>query len=134
MRPELNSRITPKQINTLTHLSSNGSIRFYWLNDSDPEFYAVNQNDLVIACFEFVERDDLQFAHMHISDNYQRQGIGKKIMRYAVEMYDSFLLPSTNKDDIYHYEGNGLNFIRSCFKDETLTTPPFEHPDSFDMY
>ncbi|MBA7557519.1 hypothetical protein ES705_50279 [subsurface metagenome] len=133
MHIKLSERLTKNQLNKLDCLSTINGINFYWLNDTDPEFYAINRDEIVIARFEFVQVDELQFAHMHVSQEYQNQGIGKEIMRHAVEIHGYFLLPSIDPNASYHYEGNGLQFIRSCFEDQILTSPPFEHPDSDDL-
>lgn len=94
---------------------------------------AINQENLVCGCFEFHELEDgFQLAHMYVLEKLKGQGIGKAIMREAVDIWTEFELPSTNNDDNYYYIEDGYNFIISCFKDGILSEPKFKNPDNND--
>ncbi len=116
------------------YLNTIGAYRIYWTNEGNVNFFALDANFVICGLFEFIDHeDDTQLAHMNVLQQHQGNGIGKEIMRQAVEIYSFFKLPSKNKSDMYHFENDGLPFIRRCFDDGILTSPPFEHPDEEDF-
>lgn len=129
----LGNQLTPSQLENLEFLKVHGNFNIYWYYDDVP-FFLAEFNNQVCALFEFAEYNDgLILAHAHVLPEYRGQGIGKDIMRQAVEKLRSFQLPSRDSDGTYYYIENGLRFIRSCFNDGILTSSNFNHPDADDL-
>lgn len=85
---------------------------------------------MICSCFEFHEREDgIQLAHMHTLKSLKGQGIGKQILREAVNIYTVFDLPSTDNSQIYYFIEDGYGWIQHCFDIRILTEPPFKRPE-----
>jgi len=60
----------------------------------EPHGLIVKNNNLEIGCFEFDTNDDNHdcLIHMQLDSNFQRSGIGTKVLSFAEELYCDFLV------------------------------------------
>ncbi|MBN2236292.1 MAG: hypothetical protein JW729_01960 [Bacteroidales bacterium] len=129
MNLEIGKTMTSSQLQECEHISTYGVYDIYFLSEDISFLFAIDSANLICSCFEFHDREDgMQLAHMHTMAHLKRQGIGKAIMKEAVDIWTTFELPSTDNNHTYYYIENGLSFIQSCFEDGILTDPPFEEP------
>lgn len=129
MNLKIGKTMTATELQECEHIATFGVYEIYLLNEDISFLFAIDNANLICSCFEFVDREDgMQLAHMHTMTHLKRQGIGKAIMKEAVDIWTAFELPSTDNHNTYYYIENGLNFIQSCFEDGILTDPPFEEP------
>lgn len=131
---EVDKYLTSIEQNKCKLISDLDIYKIYIYYGYDTFIIAVDRTNLILGCFVFFESDEnYQLAHMCVSKQLQRQGIGKAIMKGAVEEWSYFKLPSLNRRDKYHYNENGLQFIHHCFNKEILKTPPFSRPTEYVM-
>ncbi len=118
--------ITPQQLKECEHISTFGAYDIYLLNEDISFLFAIDNANLICSCFEFVNGEDrMQLAHMYTLDNLQGLGIGKQILREAVNIWTVFDLPSEDTNQTYYFIDNGLGWTRHCFDIGILTQPPF---------
>ena len=126
---EINEILSSTELNNCEYISTFGVYKIYQAIEDVEYLFAIDSNNLICSCFEFVEREDgYLLAHMHTIKSLKGQGIGKHILEEAVEIYDSFELPSTNRNDIYYFIEDGYSWILRRFEDGTLSFPKFIRP------
>lgn len=126
---EIDKWLADEQVKELDFLTEYNAHRIFISYEDLIFILAIDDKNKICGCFEFHESEDgVQLAHMNVSENSQRQGIGKAIVSEAVELWTSFKLPTNNTGDYYHYIDYGLSFIQSCFADGTLKAPAFKYP------
>lgn len=130
MNLEIGKTITSSQLNECEHISTFGVYEIYLLNEDISFLFAIDKANLICSCFEFVDREDgMLLAHMHTLKSLKGQGIGKQILREAVNIYTVFDLPSTDNSQIYYFIEDGFGWIQHCFDIGILTEPPFKRPE-----
>ena len=126
---QIDQIVTDTEISQIEFLINFNNYRIFVIEKDYYCILAINHDNLICGCFEFHQSDDeMQLAHMYVSENHQRRGIGKAIIKQAVEILGSFLLPSNNSRNTYYYIEFGYSFIVSCFEDGILKSPAFRHP------
>jgi GNAT superfamily N-acetyltransferase len=131
MDPQVGIKLSEEVLKNYQYCSTFKTYSIYILEEDVSFLIAIDKTNLVCGCFEFTETEDgMQLAHMNVITELKGQGIGKAILREAVDFWGSFELPSTNSSDTYYYIENGYNFILSCFNDGILSEPNFKNPDS----
>lgn len=129
MNIKIGNTLTTSDISELEHIETFNGSNIYLLQDFKIFLLAIDNNGLIISAFEFIDREDgIQLAHMYTMDNYKRQGFGKELMKHAVHIWEVFELPSTNNNDMYYFNKDGLPFTMRCFDHGILTVPPFTRP------
>jgi GNAT superfamily N-acetyltransferase len=130
MDPKIGITLTQAMLHNYEHFSTFKTYEIYMLEEDVSFLIAIDKDNLVCGCFEFHEIEDgIQLAHMYVLPQLKGQGIGKAILKEAVEFWISFELPSTNNNDTYYYIENGYDFIISCFKEGILSEPNFKNPE-----
>ena len=129
MNLEIGKTLTLEELGQCEHISSFGVFEIYLINEDISFLFAINNDNLICSCFEFVENEDgMQVAHMHTLGNLKGQGIGKQILREAVSIWEVFELPSTDNSQTYYFIEDGYGWTQHCFDIEILTEPPFKRP------
>lgn len=125
---EINKTISTEKLNACEYFSSFGVYNIYKLDEYTEYIFAIDSNNLICSCFEFVEQEDgYLLAHMHTIENLKGLGLGTQILKEAIIVYDSFDFPS-NTNDTYYYIEDGYDWIQRRFNDSTLTSPKFIRP------
>jgi len=126
---EINQTLSSTALHQCHHISTFGLYEIYQADEDVQFLFAVDSNNLICSCFEFVEYDDyVQLAHMYTIDHLKGQGLGKQILREAVDIYERFELPSRNTNNNYYFIEDGLGWIEHCFDIGILTCPKFRKP------
>lgn len=135
MDPKLGTVLPNTLVNNLDFLNIYKDYQiFIYMNDHS-FLIALDQSQIVCGCFEFIqieynEEYKYQLAHMYVHENHKRLGIGKAILREAVNLWNTFELPSNSSENTYYYIEHGYSFILSCFRDGILTEPNFKSPEN----
>jgi len=129
---QINQIITENELRKFEFIRIFLDYKLYVLNEDYTYIIAIDKSSLICGCFEFHETDEgFQLAHMHVVGSLKGQGIGSEIMKEAVDMWEIFDLPSTDRSRTYHYIENGLRFIHHCFDIGILTEPTFTRPEEY---
>lgn len=126
---QINQTLSATKLNECHPISTFGNYKIYQADEDVQYLFAIDNNNLICSCFEFVEYEDyVQLAHMYTVDSLKGQGIGKQILREAVGIYNAFALPSRNTNHTYYFIEDGLGWIEHCFDIGILTYPSFRRP------
>ncbi|MBC5838247.1 hypothetical protein [Flavobacterium muglaense] len=126
---EINQNLSSSELELCCHISTFGVYEIYQAAEDVQYLFAIDSNNLICSCFEFVEYEDyVQLAHMHTVDYLKGQGLGKQILKEAVDIYGSFELPSTNHNSTYYFIEDGYSWIQDRFDDRTLSESKFRRP------
>jgi hypothetical protein len=126
---QINQTLSATKLNECHPISTFGNYKIYQADEDVQYLFAIDNNNLICSCFEFVEYEDyVQLAHMYTVDSLKGQGIGKQILREAVGIYNTFALPSRNTNHTYYFIEDGLGWIEHCFDIGILTYPSFRRP------
>ena len=126
---QINQTLSATKLNECHPISTFGNYKIYQADEDVQYLFAIDNNNLICSCFEFVEYEDyVQLAHMYTVDSLKGQGIGKQILTEAVGIYNTFALPSRNTNHTYYFIEDGLGWIEHCFDIGILTYPSFRRP------
>ncbi len=126
---KIGKTITATELKECEHISQFGAYEIYLLNEDISFLFAIDSTNLICSCFEFHNGEDkMQLAHMYTLPNLKGHGLGKQILREAVNIYTDFDLPSEDKNQTYYFIEDGLGWTRHCFDIGILTQPPFRRP------
>ena len=130
MNLEIGKTITTDELSECEEITTFGVYKIFLLNEEPSFLFAIDNANLICSCFEFSsnEENGMQLAHMYTLPTLKGQGIGKQILREAVNIWSVFELPSISLDNTYYFIEDGLGWTRHCFDIGILKQPPFKRP------
>ncbi|MCQ9640144.1 GNAT family N-acetyltransferase [Chryseobacterium sp. WG14] len=103
MDPQLGTILSKALLDNSNFLSTYKEEYKIYLYTNDLLFLiAIDESNLVCGCFEFTQiehedEDKIQLAHMYVYEGFKGLGIGKAILKEAVNLWNIFELPSKNR-------------------------------------